>query len=165
MSAELLITYWPLALFGILVLVLLALARLLAKPAPAPYQKRGELLTETERLFYHVLQSAAGDRWTVFGMVRIADLLKVNPDIKKRQSWQNRINAKHIDFVLCNPESLQVEVCVELDDPSHQRPDRIERDEFVNQAFAAAGLPLLRIPTSRRYDAGKLRELLEDVAP
>ena len=44
------------------------------------------------------------------------------------QAWRNRIHAKHIDFVLCDPGNLQPILCIELDDPSHNRPDRIERD-------------------------------------
>jgi len=164
MLVELLTQYWPAVLFAILVLALWPLSQFFSGRPSAPYERRGQLLTETERLFYHVLQSSAGDRWTVMAMVRIADLLKVTPRARKRQSWQNRINSKHIDFVLCDPESLEPQVCVELDDPSHDRPDRQQRDEFVDNAFDAAGLPLLRIKTSRKYDAAKLRQLLEEAA-
>jgi hypothetical protein len=40
---------------------------------------------------------------------------------------------------------------IELDDKSHQRPDRQARDEFVDRVFAAAGLPIVHILARRTY--------------
>lgn len=37
---------------------------------------------------------------------------------------------------------------IEVDDASHQRADRKERDMFVNKLFASTGVPLLRLPVS-----------------
>ncbi len=82
---------------------------------------------------------------------------------KHRRKWLNKILAKHIDFVLCDPGSLKPLVCIELDDISHQRPERIERDKFVNLAFKSAQLPLLRIPTQPEYRSREIRELIESV--
>jgi len=65
--------------------------------------------------------------------------------------------------VLCHPGTLVPEVCIELDDPSHNRPDRIERDIFVNAAFDAADLPLLRIPTEPSYRARDIRDMIDEV--
>jgi len=39
----------------------------------------------------------------------------------------------------------------QLDDKSHQRKDRQERDAFVDEVFKAAGLPLVHIPVQRTY--------------
>ena len=47
-------------------------------------------------------------------------------------------------------------VGMELDDRSHQRADRKERDEFVNEVFKAAGLPLLHVPARRGYVVNEL---------
>ncbi len=73
-------------------------------------------------------------------MVRIADLIRVRPKPPKWQSWQNRIHAKHIDFVLCDPETMEAKLAIELDDASHNRRDRVERDKFVDGALSAAGV-------------------------
>ena len=96
-------------------------------------------------------------------MVRIADLLRVNSNSGTKRKWLNKILAKHIDFVLCDPGNLQPIVCIELDDPSHNRPERIERDVFVNKAFESAGIPLLRIPTQASYRSREIRELIDEV--
>jgi hypothetical protein len=48
---------------------------------------------------------------------------------------------------------------IELDDNSHKRADRVDRDEFVEHAFDAAGLPLLRIPVRANYNTSELGAL------
>jgi len=51
-------------------------------------------------------------------------------------------------------------VGIELDDSSHQRPDRQARDQFVDGVFAAAQLPLLHIPVKRSYVTTEIAALL-----
>jgi hypothetical protein len=145
----------PILLFGVLLaFVIIAFLRLKV-PGP-PYEKRRSLLTEAELRFYGVLRKSAED-WAICSMVRIADLIRVKPNTPKRQAWLNRILAKHVDFVLCNPETMEVVLAIELDDRSHERADRIERDEFVDGAFKAAGLPLLRVKVQDEYDGKELK--------
>ncbi len=156
-----LLRYWPTAV-GLLVLIaLIALMRMYSTPKRLPYTCRKSLLTKTEIRFYKSLQKAVLDDWEVFVMVRIADLIRVEPQTRNYRGWLNKILAKHIDFVLCHPGTLEPVVCIELDDPSHNRPERIERDEFVNHAFESAGLPLIRIETQPQYKSREIRDLIE----
>lgn len=126
-----------------------------------PYEKIDQLCTRTELKFYKQLAEVVGDRFVIFGKIRIADLLKVKKGTRKRMSWQNKINCKHIDFVLCDPESLETQVAIELDDKSHQREDRIQRDQFVNQAFEDSQFPILRIKTQDQYDLKKIDQAIQ----
>jgi very-short-patch-repair endonuclease len=160
---NLFIAFWPFWVGLMVVVAIILLARMYGGSTRLPYVARPALVTKSELRFYKSLQKAVQDDFEIFGMVRIADLLRVEPDAQNKRKWLNKILAKHIDFVLCDPGSLQPRVCIELDDPSHNRPDRIERDIFVNQAFDSAGLPLLRIPTQPSYRAREIRELIEDV--
>ena len=64
---------------------------------------------------------------------------------KDYMAYFNKIKAKHTDFVLCDPDTLEILCGVELDDPSHDRPERIERDEFVDHVYEAAGIPLIHV--------------------
>lgn len=152
---------WPFLIGVIIVIALILLGRMWAAPAKLPYVARGQLVTKSELRFYKSLLKAVQDDFEIFAMVRIADLLKVEPNTPNRRKWLNKILSKHIDFVLCDPGSLEPMVCIELDDPSHNRPDRIERDIFVNAAFASAELPLLRIPTQPTYRSREIRELID----
>jgi hypothetical protein len=95
-------------------------------------------------------------------MVRLADIIKVRPKTRKFQSWNTRIQGKHLDFVLCDVDTLDVKLAIELEDTS-QQSDRGRRDRFVNTALAAAGVPLLRVRLQEKYETAALRKDLEDV--
>lgn len=127
-----------------------------------PYEKRPRLLTEAELAFYRVLHSATAGDWPLFAMVRLADLIQVKPQSSGGQAWQNKIQAKHLDFVLCDPDTLEAKLAIELDDASHEKPDRKARDHFVDQALSAAGLPILRVECAPQYDRGALRKSIRE---
>jgi very-short-patch-repair endonuclease len=149
--------YWLLAALLLIAALVYFLARR-ARPAKPPYQKRRSLLTAAEIRFYRVLQGAVVGDWPIFAMVRLADLIQVKAKTAGYQRWFNPIVAKHVDFVICDPETLEPRLAIELDDASHNSPKRIARDQLVNAALAAAGLPLLRVRAAKSYDAGDLRK-------
>ena len=160
---ELLIDYWPLWVLGIILIAGMTLLRLYSQPTRLPYEARGKLVTKSELRFYKSLYKAVQDDFEIFAMVRIADILRVQEGHPSRRKWLNKILAKHIDFVLCDPGSLEPRVCIELDDRSHQRADRMERDAFVDLAFESAGLPLVRIEVQKSYPPREVRGLIDDV--
>lgn len=127
-----------------------------------PYQSRGPLLTAAERQFYRVLVEVVADRWLIFAMVRLADILTVSErtPAKSFRGWHNRIAGKHVDFVLCDKDALEVVAAIELDDASHQAADRVERDAFVEAAFRAADIPLLRFPVQATYSLREISQRL-----
>jgi len=117
------------------------------------------LFSPAERSFYGVLTHAA-PHYLVLAKVRVSDLIHVAGDPSPRTTAQNRLNAKHVDFVLCTKDGLAAVAAIELDDNSHKRPDRQERDKLLDSVFAAARLPLLRMPCRRTYRADDVRQLL-----
>ncbi len=150
---------------------------------PVPYRAR-QFLTKTEASFYHTLRQAVGDRahsvgsavrtdrsssasptgdrYTIAIKVRLADVLKC--DAKEHwQRHQNRINSKHLDFVLCEPNTMSILVGIELDDRSHSRSRRQQGDAFLGAAMNAANLPLLRFPAQAHYDANAIAQQIDGV--
>jgi very-short-patch-repair endonuclease len=103
---------------------------------------------------------AVGGRYHIAWKVRMADVLWVPGGTSNRQRHLNRIFAKHLDFVLCHPETSAPVLAIELDDSSHRESRRRERDSFVDAALDAADLPLLRIPVRRSYDPRELADLI-----
>ena len=152
---------WPYFIGVAMIYAAIILIRHLAGRTSTPYVARERLVTKSELQFFHQLRDAVNGDWEIFAMVRIADLLKVPSGIKQRRAWLNKILSKHIDFVLCDKDTLNIAIAIELDDPSHNRPHRIERDAFVNAAFADADIPLLRIPTQKEYDPSEIRKLID----
>lgn len=120
-----------------------------------------------------VLEQALDSRYRVIGKVRLGDLVKPVKGLSKSQ-WQtahNKINQKHVDFVICTAADMAVVGVVELDDKSHQIVERVNRDEFVDQVLANAQIPILHFPVLKGYALQevkvKLAELLEQktIAP
>lgn len=112
---------------------------------PLPYRRKDFLLTAGERAFLGALDMAAGSEARVFAKVRLADLVWMGKGVSGRVGHQNRVNMKHVDFVVCEAKTLRPWVAVELDDSTHEREERKARDEFVEEALKAAGLPLVRV--------------------
>jgi hypothetical protein len=108
-----------------------------------------------------VLKSMMGTYFTVCPKVSLSDIFFVtNPD--RNMSAYNKINRKHVDFLICEAETMKPRFAIELDDKSHNRQDRIERDEFVEELFETTSLPLVRIPVRQTYNTGELGVLFRE---
>lgn len=151
---------------------LCALARLIAgalaeagRREQLPYEREEALFTMAEAAFLRVLHQAVGGRFTIFGKVRLADIVCPRRGMSQRQRYAalNRIISKHVDFVLCEPGGWRVACVVELDDRSHQAVRRRERDAFVDAALLAAGIPVLHIPVRRYYDPSDIQRQIAEV--
>ena len=156
----------PYVLLGASLLALLLAARLLwallsrLGRDPYPYVAVTSLLTPAEQTFFVALRQAVGGECVLFAKVRLADLLQLERGATGKHRWKafTSISSKHADFVLCDPRTFCVLGVVELDDSSHQQRNRRERDAFFNAAFAAASIPVWRVPVQRGYPLGPLRE-------
>lgn len=126
-----------------------------------PYRMAERLLTPAERTFYDALCTAIDGRWRIFAKVRLSDLLEVPYGTTNRRLYRNRIDRKHVDFVLCATTSFAPVLAIELDDRSHERWDARQRDAVKDAALQAAGLPILRVEVTERYAPAELRELID----
>ncbi len=122
-----------------------------ARRAPDyPYGLRDDFLSAAEISFYHVLRSTLALDVTIVIKPRLSDILFVRqPHIN--QGARNRIDRKHVDFLLCETATMTPRLVVELDDRSHQKKDRQERDALVDGALKAAGLPILHVRAAKGY--------------
>lgn len=124
-----------------------------------PYRQRDDFLSPAELSFYRVLVSSIDGTYVVCPKVNLAEVFFVK-NCEKSQSYRNKIDRKHVDFLLCDPKSMKPILGVELDDSSHNRRDRQDRDEFVDQVFKAAGLPLLHVRAAVGYNPQNLSDLV-----
>ena len=123
-----------------------------------PYHQVDDFISPAELNFFFNLKSVIGDSAQIFSKVKLSDLFYAKTgDFGKNRSYNNRIDRKHVDFLLCNPKTLKPILGIELDDKSHQRADRQERDDFVNHVFEAAKLPLMHVSVQRSYSQSELK--------
>ncbi|MBP7141837.1 MAG: DUF2726 domain-containing protein [Opitutaceae bacterium] len=127
------------------------------------YDLADSLFSPAERSFFGVLTSIADEETIITAKVRLADIFEIKNGLgrSERQRALNRISAKHVDFLLLRKSDGRAMLGIELDDASHQRPDRKARDRFVDEVFSAARLPLVHIPAQRGYSAQEVKAALE----
>lgn len=131
------------------------------EPEVFPFFTRDDFLSIAEASFFHVLKNISGENVLICPKVSLADIFYVTrPDIN--MPYYNKINRKHVDFLLCDPKTVKPYLAIELDDSSHTKADRIERDEYVDKVFEAAGLPLAHIPCRAAYNTDDIRTALRN---
>lgn len=126
------------------------------------YERQSALFSPAERSFYGILDKVVGDRFLVFGKVRVADVIKPKKGMS-RSRWYtafNKIKAKHFDFVLCNPDDLSVECVIELDDSSHNKKSRVDRDRFLDKACLSAGLTIHHFKARASYKTSAITSVI-----
>ena len=116
------------------------------------YQRKDFLISRAEHKFFDVLIESIGDRYYVFPQIHLATIL----DYKnvRQNDWGafRHIDEKSVDFVLCDKAYIKPLLAIELDDRTHDRADRKERDEIVESILKEAGLPLLRFENHGNFD-------------
>lgn len=137
------------------------------------FRGRGAVAVSAEGLFaescgvffFRVLQAVAAERGEVVCCkVNLGDLLYIAKGTEKPQTWRNKIDRKHADFVLCEAETMKPVAVVELDDASHGSDKAKARDAEKDRALGAAGLPLVRVRARQSYELAALREQLAKAA-
>ena len=131
---------------------------------PGQFEATKGLLSLAEAAFLPVLREAVGadhpDGPKIMTKVRLVDL--VSPSAHSR-AWQadfNRVSQKHVDFVICAGEQMLPLRVVELDDSSHDRPDRRHRDKLVDALLKQAGIPITHFKCRRSYSVEDVRRSL-----
>jgi hypothetical protein len=98
-------------------------------------------LTPPEQVLYHRLVKALPEH-IVLAQVQVSRILGVKRGFNFRE-WNNRVNRMSYDFVVCAKDARVIAV-IELDDKSHDAPDRAANDEKKDRATASAGVRLVR---------------------
>lgn len=145
-------------IFVIIVLLAGVLPALLRKRAPSyTYRAAPGLLTKGERAFADALEPCLPAGMRLAAKVRVADI--ITPANPRQIAAFRRISQKHIDFVLLD-RAWQVLAAIELNDKSHERPDRQARDAVLRDAFQSAGVALHFVKAQARYSTAELSALV-----
>ena len=119
------------------------------------YKKKNCLLTETELKFYKIIRDITNElNLKICPQVSLYEIVTTS-----NYAEFEKISKKTIDFVITD-NNLKIKCCIELDDPTHYRQDRIERDNFINKILENVGIKLIRIKASNSYDKYKIRNAI-----
>lgn len=126
------------------------------------YNRKNFFLTRAEHECYDALVEAVGAEYRIFAQVHLPTLVD---HTVRGQDWRAalaHINRKSVDFVLCDKAYLSPKLAIELDDKSHERPDRQERDREVERILREAGVPLLRIENHGNFNPSELSQRIKE---
>ena len=127
-----------------------------AENSRLPYRLKEPFLTTTELALFRVLDQMVDGRYLICPKVSLNDLFYI---VRPNENVQffNKFFRKHVDFLLCDPQSLAPAFGVEILRPISKNEVR-EFDKFMDELFTDAGLPLVHVPSSETYD-------LSDIVP
>lgn len=121
------------------------------------YKKCDYLLTKNELNFYRILKQTTNKLgYSLFCQVSLYQIVN-----SKDYRDFNKIKSKSIDFVITQ-ENCKILLCIELDDSTHQRQKRIERDSFIDTLFKDLEIKLLRIPVQNFYNIEELENKIKE---
>jgi len=124
-----------------------------------PYRLREQFLSSTEFALLSVLQEMADGHYVVCPKVALNDIFYIQRP-NENVHFYNKIFRKHVDFLLCEPDGMKPAFGVELVRPVVKEETR-SADQFMQDLFLNAGLPLIHVPSSESYELTDLVHLFQ----
>ncbi len=117
------------------------------KRTPLPYVRREGLLNLSERQCYIKLMHIIPSGYIVIPQVVLTNLVnaKWNQWVKWYRGRRSKIDKKTVDFAVFSTPNLVPVLAIEYNWPTHNQPDRKERDEFVKKVLEDCGIGLYTI--------------------
>jgi len=128
-------------------------------PAPAMVlnpSREKSMLSRGEMAFYDPLREIVAGRYEILLKPSLVDVL----NCRDHPRFHN-IATMHVDFMLCDRQTLRPLLAIELDDLSHNTPARIAADRWKEQLLAERQIPLLRQPCEVAYDVLAVKEAID----
>ena len=142
----------------ILFFIILIVERIIVKSKifPYSYTLKDCLMTNTELKYYNALKSIlSGTPYILQPQICLSSLIE-RKDAHQYQGELNRI----VDFGIFSPEYSPL-LLIEINDSSHLKRDRKERDAKVKYILKSAKLPLMTVLTKDTFDIKLLAKELK----
>lgn len=154
--------YVLLLILLLVIVVALVASRFIDSGNPFPLQKKPTLFSPVERSFMQLLEKAVGDDYKILNRVKLSDVmeLKSGTSDKARASTMLKLNAKYLDFVLCDPKDFSVVAVLDLVNNTSKDGHKAVPDWFVNGALDAAAIPYFRMKIKAGYTAADIQNTI-----
>ncbi|MEK7538445.1 MAG: DUF2726 domain-containing protein [Patescibacteria group bacterium] len=117
-----------------------------------PYMKKSYLLTRAEHEFFVILEKAVEGQYYIFPQLALDKIVLLSGKGSLKSGYRNKIDLKSVDFVLFDKQNISPILVIELDDPSHEKPERQLRDGFVDRVLNHCGIPILHVTSTPNED-------------
>ncbi len=127
-----------------------------------PYKIKKTVMTSHERLLFETLKSLLEPKYSVYPQVNLSKIFDIEYQklYKYYVMWFRKISQKSVDFLVVNKNTQSPLFAIELDDSSHERIDRQERDKFVDEIFKRNNFPLIRFNPGK-YKPEELKSVFQ----
>ncbi|CAM3724291.1 DUF2726 domain-containing protein [Rheinheimera salexigens] len=146
----------------LVIVVALVANRFVSNGNPFPVQKRNSIFSPVERAFMQLLEQAVSSEYKVLNRVKLADIIEIKKGVgdKTHNSTLRKLNAKYLDFVLCDPNDMRVIAVLDLVNNTNKEGHKAIPDWFVNGALDAAAVPYLRMKIKAGYTASEIQTVI-----
>lgn len=110
------------------------------------YQSK-QLMSEYEKYFYEILSKNFAQDYIIMPQVNLASIIEKIKDFPKQ--YQNELY-RNIDFGIFDKTTMKPLLLIEINDKTHNQPDRIKRDLKVKEICNQANIKLITFYT--KYD-------------
>jgi len=124
-----------------------------------PFRLREPFLSTPEAALFRALKQMVAERYVICAKVSLNELFYITRP-NENVHFFNKIFRKHVDFLLCEPRMFKPEIGVELV-KSIAKDETRASDQFMDDLFLTAGLPLVHIPSGDHYEVSDVISLFQ----
>lgn len=137
------------------IFILFLIIRYLYKLKKQPkYFLKDSLLTKTEIAYYDVIRALLGEEYLVLPQINLASVIDKQGGGNFRSELFRNIDFGIFDF------NFKPILLIEINDNTHLRKDRIERDKKVNKICKKAGVELVTFWVKDGFNVNDIRKKL-----
>lgn len=157
---------WMMLSLGIALVVILILAVLLFRRGrgsatiPAQAAEKTDipsLLTQPELACFNTLKTVAGNEFYIMAKVSLSDIAVVKKGVDQaRLKKAGKQGKRHIDFILCNKETLAVVCAIELGDATAAGKKESHSADLLEEV----GVMVFHMPVKTSYSVPEMQQAL-----
>ncbi len=131
-----------------------------AETSVFPYQANSKIVSKAEYEFYLAARKALGSDYVLCPKPSLAAFFSIS-DPAADFLAADRLSRVNVDFLVCSVTTLRIFFGIQFEE-NQKKPESRKQDAFIEEAFKAAGLPLLHIHQSDDYSLPDLKEWFDE---
>lgn len=112
-------------------------------------------MTKAENEFFKLVSKVIRKGTVSIPQVALGSLVKTYA-----RAYRNKVDRKSVDFVLFKDIYYNPPLVIEPDDSSHDRIERIKRDNFVDRVLLKANLPIIHVKLTNNLNEIELKKTI-----
>ena len=120
------------------------------------YQSKDFFMTNCEKKYFAVIKQIIGEQYTIQPQINLASIINKT----KKTTYRSEL-FRNIDFGIFTAD-FQLIVLIEINDRSHERPEKKKRDKKVREICREAQIPLIEFWTKYGIDHSYIKKRLSE---